>query len=146
MNDFPLGKTTKPIELATRTVMVYKFDGRVFVSDASSTAYQYPLTDAKLSKDPQTGRVSAEVPLVRAGVLRSCADAARQRGGGHTNRDTAQHSTAQHGTGSKSGSLHNCSAANPCSGLQRQQPRIATVLQLTPLTFLACLSVVSCAN
>jgi hypothetical protein len=47
--------------------MVYKFDNRVFVSDASSTAYQYPMTDAKLSKDPQTGRVSAEVPLVRAG-------------------------------------------------------------------------------
>lgn len=63
VNDFPLGKTTKPIELATRTVMVYKFDNRVFVSDASSTAYQYPMTDAKLSKDTQTGRVSAEVPL-----------------------------------------------------------------------------------
>lgn len=64
VQDMPLGKTAKPIELATRNVMVYKFDGMVFVSDAASTAYQYPMTDARLFKDPQTGRVAAEVPLV----------------------------------------------------------------------------------
>jgi len=62
--DMPLGKTAKPVELASRTIMVYRFDGMVFVSDAASTAYQYPMTDARLFKDPQTGRVSAEVPLV----------------------------------------------------------------------------------
>ena len=62
--DFPVGKTAKPFELASRTIMVYKFDGMVFASDAASTAYQYPMTDAQLSKDAQTGRVIAEVPLV----------------------------------------------------------------------------------
>lgn len=95
MNDFPLGKTTKPIELATRTVMVYKFDGRVFVSDASSTAYQYPLTDAKLSKDPQTGRVSAEVPLVRAGGCCGHARTQRERGAGVATPTGTQRSTAR---------------------------------------------------
>lgn len=60
----PVGKTAKPFELASRTVMLYKFDGMVYVSDAQSTAYQYPMTDARLFKDPETGRVSAEVPLV----------------------------------------------------------------------------------
>jgi hypothetical protein len=62
--DMPVGKTAKPIELASRAVMVYRFDGMVFVSDAASTAYQYPMTDARLFKHPETGRVAAEVPLV----------------------------------------------------------------------------------
>jgi hypothetical protein len=62
--DMPVGKTAKPFELASRTVMLYKFEGMVYVSDAQSTAYQYPMTDARLFKDPETGRVSAEVPLV----------------------------------------------------------------------------------
>lgn len=64
-SDFTLGKYTKPIELVGRAVMVYKFGDMVFVSDANSTAYQFPMTDARLFKDPDTGRVSAEVPLVR---------------------------------------------------------------------------------
>jgi hypothetical protein len=63
---FPLGKTAKPVELVGgRALMVYRYDGKVFVSDANSTAYQYPMTDARLFKDAETGRVAAEVPLVR---------------------------------------------------------------------------------
>lgn len=76
VQDFPLGRTAKPIELATRNVMVYKFDGMVFVSDAASTAYQYPMTDARLFKDPQTGRVAAEVPLVSGSSPAVCLAAA----------------------------------------------------------------------
>lgn len=70
--DFPIGKSTKPMELASRTIMVYKFEGMVFVSDASSTAYQYPMTDARLFKDPETGRVAAEVPLVSESAFVLC--------------------------------------------------------------------------
>lgn len=43
---------------------------QVFVSDAQSTAYQYPMTDARLFKDADTGRVAAEVPLVSHYLLR----------------------------------------------------------------------------
>jgi hypothetical protein len=36
---------------------------QVFVSDANSTAYQYPMVDAKVFRD-SSGAVAAEVPLV----------------------------------------------------------------------------------
>jgi hypothetical protein len=36
---------------------------QVFISDANSTAYQYPMVDAKVFRDA-SGAVAAEVPLV----------------------------------------------------------------------------------
>eukprot|EP00879_Flechtneria_rotunda_P002047 GHRR01002226.1.p1 GENE.GHRR01002226.1~~GHRR01002226.1.p1 ORF type:complete len:225 (+),score=52.89 GHRR01002226.1:244-918(+) len=60
--DIPLGKATKPVELATgRVLMLYKFDNKVYISDANSTAYQYPMTDARVFKEGNS--VVAEVPL-----------------------------------------------------------------------------------
>lgn len=54
----------RPVELATgRTLMLYSFEGNIYVSDAASTAYQYPLVDAKLAREPDSGRVTVEVPL-----------------------------------------------------------------------------------
>lgn len=62
-SDIPIGKNTKPIELATgKTLMLYKFDGMLYISDANSTAYQYPMVDAKVFRD-SSGIVAAEVPL-----------------------------------------------------------------------------------
>ncbi|KAF8068399.1 hypothetical protein HT031_002088 [Scenedesmus sp. PABB004] len=62
--DIPLGKSSKPVALATgRALMVYKYDNRVYVSDAASTAYSYPMVDAKVFRDPESGAVAAEVPL-----------------------------------------------------------------------------------
>eukprot|EP00877_Chromochloris_zofingiensis_P012016 jgi/Chrzof1/7068/Cz02g09170.t1 len=59
---FELGKTTKPIITASNIpLMLYKFQGRVYCSDANSTAYKYPLTDAKVFNDGST--VVVEVPL-----------------------------------------------------------------------------------
>lgn len=36
---------------------------QVYVSDANSTAYQYPMVDARVFRD-SSGAVAAEVPLV----------------------------------------------------------------------------------
>ena len=61
-NDVPIGKNTKPIELATgRTLMLYKFENMVFISDANSTAYQFPMTDARVYREGSS--IAAEVPL-----------------------------------------------------------------------------------
>lgn len=62
VNDIPIGKNTKPVELATgRTLMLYKFENMVFISDANSTAYQFPMTDAKVYREGSS--IAAEVPL-----------------------------------------------------------------------------------
>jgi len=43
--DVPVGKNTKPLILASgKALMLYKFEDMVFVSDANSSAYQYPMT------------------------------------------------------------------------------------------------------
>lgn len=61
-NDVAIGRNTKPIELATgRTLMLYKFENMVFISDANSTAYQFPMTDAKVYREGSS--IATEVPL-----------------------------------------------------------------------------------
>ncbi|WIA30630.1 hypothetical protein OEZ86_000708 [Tetradesmus obliquus] len=62
-SDVPFGKNTKTVELAAgKVLMLYKFENMVFVSDANSTAYQYPMVDAKVFRD-SSGAIAAEVPL-----------------------------------------------------------------------------------
>lgn len=62
VNDFTVGKQTKPLILANgKSIMLYKHDNKVWCSDAASTAYQYPLTDAKVWSDK--GQTLVEVPL-----------------------------------------------------------------------------------
>lgn len=58
---FPFDRNTKPVEIDNVALMLYKFNGMVYVSDARSTAYQYPLTDAKLIMEK--GVPAVEVPL-----------------------------------------------------------------------------------
>jgi nitrite reductase/ring-hydroxylating ferredoxin subunit len=61
-SEFEIGKTTKPLILASgKAIMLYRLGDKVFCSDANSTAYQYPLTDAKVSEDSKG--VYVEVPL-----------------------------------------------------------------------------------
>lgn len=44
-----VSKPIKPIILATgKAIMLYRVDGKIFCSDANSTAYQYPLADANI--------------------------------------------------------------------------------------------------
>jgi hypothetical protein len=53
---------TRPNKLLTSCLLPCL---QVFVSDANSTAYQYPMVDAKVFRD-SSGAVAAEVPLVSA--------------------------------------------------------------------------------
>lgn len=48
------GKQIKAVELKGKTIVaLYNIDGEIFCSDANSTAYQFPLTNAKiLSSEP----------------------------------------------------------------------------------------------
>jgi hypothetical protein len=46
---------------------------QVYVSDANSTAYQYPMVDAKVFRDA-SGAVAAEVPLVSALAGTACTE------------------------------------------------------------------------
>eukprot|EP01025_Chloroclados_australasicus_P017325 TRINITY_DN18811_c0_g4_i1.p3 TRINITY_DN18811_c0_g4~~TRINITY_DN18811_c0_g4_i1.p3 ORF type:complete len:216 (-),score=19.60 TRINITY_DN18811_c0_g4_i1:168-785(-) len=49
VNDFEEGKKTKAVILPTgKQLMMYKVDDDIYCSDAASTAFQYPLADAKI--------------------------------------------------------------------------------------------------
>jgi nitrite reductase/ring-hydroxylating ferredoxin subunit len=55
-------KNVKPVILATgKAVMLYQYNGKVYCSDANSTAFEYPLTDAKIVDTPEGPVI--EVPL-----------------------------------------------------------------------------------
>ena len=56
------GKTAKPVILATgKAIMLFLHGGKVYCTDASSTAFQYPLADAKVLETPEGPVI--EVPL-----------------------------------------------------------------------------------
>lgn len=55
-------KQVKPVILAAgKAVMLYQHNNKVYCSDANSTAFEYPLTDAKIVDTPEGAVI--EVPL-----------------------------------------------------------------------------------
>ena len=49
IEEFVVGKATKPVITASGLqIMLYKWKGVVYCSDAASTAFQFPMTDAKV--------------------------------------------------------------------------------------------------
>ena len=48
INDFAPGKDVKAVQLGGDTLMLYKTSGSVFCSQSNSTAFKFPLTDAKV--------------------------------------------------------------------------------------------------
>ena len=61
-SEFEIGKTNKPLILASgKSIMLYRLRDKVFCSDANSTAFQYPLIDAKVTEDSKG--IYVEVPL-----------------------------------------------------------------------------------
>eukprot|EP00884_Botryococcus_braunii_P022564 jgi/Botrbrau1/8992/Bobra.0148s0095.1 len=61
LSDFQ-AKNIIPVELKDKsTVVLYKVDGEIFCSDANSTAYKYPLVDARIFE--REGQPTIEVPF-----------------------------------------------------------------------------------
>lgn len=44
-------------------IVIYRGGSSYFCSDANSTAFKYPMIDAKVEVDKETGDVTAEVPF-----------------------------------------------------------------------------------
>jgi len=62
MEDFPDNRDTLPVFVNDVPYMVFRVDDKLYCTDAQSTAYQYPLTDAKISNSGPDGP-TIKVPL-----------------------------------------------------------------------------------
>ena len=51
------GRDTKAVKVGSLTLMLFNVDGKVYCTDALSTAYKFPLSDAKVN----AGRDSSSV-------------------------------------------------------------------------------------
>jgi hypothetical protein len=85
VGDIPAGRVTKPVILggSGQAIVLYSFKGKLYCSDSSSTAFQYPLVDAKVFS-----REEAEaVVVVRMGVGVGRGSGGGEEGGGKRQKE-----------------------------------------------------------
>ena len=57
------GKKSKAVVLGTLDLILHEFEGQIYCTEANSSAFKFPLIDAPIAKDAETGVLSIEVPL-----------------------------------------------------------------------------------